>query len=147
MAIGARRAPIAMLWIVSLAALALAGCAPPPDDSGPAAAARDFVAALEARDVGAIIGLLEPSDWRAEIGPELRSYLGYLSALQLRDAGYTVSRNDGRTAQVRITGTLAYTLAESGASGERPVDLLVETVRVGDSWYLRSLDLPRPSGQ
>jgi hypothetical protein len=45
---------------------------------------------------------------------------------------------------VHIVGTLAYTLAEGGSSGERPVDLLVETVRVGGAWYLRSLDLPQP---
>ncbi|MBX0326915.1 S8 family serine peptidase [Oscillochloris sp. ZM17-4] len=70
-----------------------------------------------------------------------------VSALELRDAAYRVARNDGATAQVRISGTLVYALAEGGASGERPVDLSVETVRVGDSWYLRSLDLPQPTGE
>ncbi|NTV04750.1 S8 family serine peptidase, partial [bacterium] len=40
---------------------------------------------------------------------------------------------------------MAYTLAEGGRSGEIPVDLRVDTVRVGDAWYLRSLELPQPS--
>jgi hypothetical protein len=135
-----------MKWVLAIiATITLLGCtAQPPDNAGPADAARRFVAALESRDTGAIMDLLEPSDWRKEIGPELRSYLGLISALNLRDASYTVTQNDGASAQVRITGTLAYTLAESGTSGERPVDLLVETVRVGGAWYLHSLDLPQP---
>ncbi len=139
-----------LIWLLILlppSSFLLSGCAARPDNSGPADAARRFVAALEARDAGAIVGLLEPTDWRAEIGPELRGYLAMISAIELRDPAYSVARNDGTTAQVHITGTLAYTLAEGGASGERPVDLRVEAVRVGDSWYLRSLDLPQTSGE
>ncbi|NNJ09467.1 hypothetical protein EKD04_003900 [Chloroflexales bacterium ZM16-3] len=86
--------------LVLLAVIVLAGCAARPDDSGPADAARRFVAALEARDASAIIDLLEPSDWRAETGPELRSYLGMVSSLELRDAAYSVAENNGPTAQV-----------------------------------------------
>jgi hypothetical protein len=135
-----------MKWVLAIiATITLLGCtAQPPDNAGPADAARRFVAALEARDTSAIMDLLEPSDWRKEIGPELRSYLGLISALNLRDASYMVTQNDGASAQVHITGTMAYTLAESGAGGERPVDLLVEVVRVDGAWYLRSLDLPQP---
>jgi hypothetical protein len=139
-----KRSVAFILVALSLTLFGLFGCAAPPDDVGPAEAARRFVAALEARDASAIIDLLEPSDWRAEIGPELRSSLGMLSALQLRGPAYAVSQNDGTTAQVHITGTLAYTLAEDGRSGEIPVDLRVDTVRVGAAWYLHSLELPQP---
>jgi len=131
--------------LVLLCALLAAACAPRPvDNEGPVRAVEAFVAALEARDASAIIGLLEPSDWRGEIGPELRSYLGSLQAIQLRNAAYSVISNTGDTAVVRLVGTAAYTLAENGASGERPVDLRIETARVDGQWYLRQLQLPRP---
>lgn len=127
-------------------ALALGACAlGPRDTAGPVAAVRAFVAALEARDASAIIALLEPTDWRAEIGPELRASLALLAALELRDAAYAVEEHRGDQATVRVTGTLAYSLADGGA-GERPVRLLVETVRVGGAWYLRGLELPQPAG-
>jgi hypothetical protein len=133
----------ALLLVGSLVLSSLLGCGRPVDNAGPLAAARAFVAALEARDASAIIGLLEPSDWRKEIGPELRSYLGYLQALSLRDPEYRVERNDGASAQVRVSGTVSYTLAEDGTSGEHPVDLQVELVLVGGAWYMHSLDLPQ----
>gem|GEM_PF-2069415 len=124
----------------------LAACAPSPpaDTEGPVRAAEAFVAALEARDTSAIIRLLEPSDWRGEIGPELRSYLGLMEELELRDPQYSVLEQQGDTAVVQVTGSFAYKFAEGGASGERPVDLRVETVLVADTWYLRGLDLPQP---
>lgn len=142
----ARRSRLALLvacWLLPLAILA--GCAPQPiDNTGPLDAVERFVAALEARDASAIIRLLEPTDWREEIGPELRSYLGYLTAIDLRDAHYSVVEHDGDRAVVRVVGTLAYTLAEDGSSGERPVDLRIETARVDGAWYLRQLLLPQP---
>jgi hypothetical protein len=125
--------------------LALAGCAlAPQDDEGAIRATQAFVAALEARDASAIIELLEPSDWRAEIGPELRSYLGLVEAIELRDETYRVVERRGDGASVQVQGTFAYTFADGGASGERPVDLLIETVRVDDQWYLRGVALPQP---
>lgn len=128
-----------------LLALSGAACATQPrDNEGPTRAVAAFVAALEARDASAIIALLEPSDWRAEIGPELRSYLGHVSALELREPRYSLVEHTGDGAVVRVSGTLAYTLAEGGASGERPVDLRIEVARVGGAWYLRQLQLPQP---
>lgn len=129
----------------ALAGLLLLGaCAGPVDNDGPLRTVQAFIAALEARDASAIIALIEPTEWRREIGPELRTYLGYLDSIAVPDAAYTIEQNQGDTAVVRVTGTLAYTLAESGFSDERPFDLQIEVVRVDGAWYLRSLQLPQP---
>jgi hypothetical protein len=126
-------------------ALLLVACGPTPrDTAGPVRAAEAFVAALEARDASAIIELIEPSEWRAEIGPELRSYLGLVAELDLSGERYEVVEHQGDTATVQDTGTFAYTFAEGGESGERPVELWVETVRVDGRWYLRGVALPQP---
>lgn len=134
------------VWILCLAcALLLGACTPAPvDNDGPIQTVRAFVVALESRDAGAIIALIEPTDWRREIGPELRTYLGYLATIAITDETYAIERHQGDTAIVRVTGTLQYALAESGAGGERPFDLQIEVVRVDGVWYLRSLQLPQP---
>jgi hypothetical protein len=131
---------------VILVAVALLGaaCGGPVDNVGPVQTVQAFIAALEARDASAIIALIEPTEWRREIGPELRMYLGYLDTIAIPDAAYTVERNQGDTSVVRVTGTLNYTLAESGFSDERPFDLQINLVRVDGAWYLRSLQLPQP---
>ena len=125
--------------------LLLVSCSLAPQDAeGPVRVVEGFVAALEARDASAIIQLIEPSEWRAEIGPELRSYLGLVDEIDLSGERYEVVEQRGDTATVQVTGTFTYTFAEGGASGERPVDLYVETVRVDGQWYLRGLALPQP---
>lgn len=134
-------AGISCLWL--LVAL-VSGCANKAvDNEAPVETVRQFIAALEDRDVSAMIDLLEPTDWRKEIGPELRSYLGYVKTLELRDEQYTVERNDGQKATVRLTGTLSYALADD-ASGERPIDLAIDLVEVDGQWYMHSLELPQP---
>lgn len=134
-----------LLYLGLVLLLALTACGqPPPDPAGAIAVAEQFVAALEERDASAMIGLLEPSEWRSEVGPELRSYLGMLDVLELRDARYSVVEQAGDSAVVQVTGSFAYRFAEGEGSGERPVDLRVETVRVGEQWYLRGLALPQP---
>lgn len=138
-----RGTSVVQIGMLALVCLLFVGCAQPVDNEGPVAVVRQFVGALEARDPSAIIALLEPTEWRAEIGPELRSYLGYLEALDLREEAYTVAENSGDTALVRVTGTLSYTL-EEGASGEIPVDLQLQVVRIDGIWYLRDLELPQP---
>lgn len=125
--------------------LLLVSCgAAPQDAEGPLRVVEAFVVALEARDASAIIQLIEPSEWRAEIGPELRSYLGLVEAIDLSGERYAIVEQRGDTATVQVTGTFAYSFADGGASGERPVDLYVETVRVDGQWYLRGLALPQP---
>lgn len=133
------------LVLVLIALWAIAACGPPPPDpAGAVAAVEAFVEALEARDASGIIQLLEPSEWRGEIGPELRSYLGMMETLELRDPTYSVVEQQGNVAVVAVEGTFAYSFAETDGSGERPVDLRVETVLLGDQWYLRALELPQP---
>ncbi len=133
-------------WLLVLLCSTLFGAcgSGPVDNAGPVRTVQAFVSALEARDASAIIDLIEPTEWRREIGPELRSYLGYLATIAIADPIYMVERNQGDTAVVRVTGTLNYALAESGAGGERPFDLQIEVVRVDGDWYLRSLQLPQP---
>lgn len=134
-------------YLLPLTFCLLTACsARPIDNQGPVLAVERFVAALEQRDPSAIIDQLEPTEWRKEIGPELRSYLSHIAEIAISDEAYTVEQNDGELAVVRLTGTLSYTLAESEVSGERPVDLQIEVVRVGDTWYLRGLELPQPGG-
>lgn len=140
-----RRGRVVALAVAAWCLLLLAGCARPPDTAGPIAAVERFVAALEARDASAIIAGLEPSDWRGEIGPELRTYLGMLRRVELHDERYRVVSGDETTAVVELRGTLAYSFAE-GAAGERAFELLIETVRVGERWYLRGVELPQPEG-
>jgi hypothetical protein len=130
------------LLLVTLAACALPGTA--PDNTGPLQVAQQFVKALEDRDVSGVLALIEPADWRKEIGPELRSYVGYVERIHFRDPRYAVAKNDGDQASIRLTGTLEYSLRD-GPAGERPVDVLLEVVRLDGTWYLRSFDLPPPS--
>ncbi len=145
---GKRRDATFALCLLPLAlCLSLSACRLAPQDTeGPVRVVEAFVAALEARDASAIIQLIEPSEWRAEIGPELRSYLGLVDTIDLSGERYEVVEQQGDTATVQVTGAFAYTFADGGASGERPVDLYVETVRVDGQWYLRGLALPQPGG-
>lgn len=140
----ARSAAPRLMLIVAVAVLLAACTSGPVDNAGPVRAVEAFIAALEARDASAIIAQIEPTEWRREIGPELRTYLGYLDSIAVADPIYRVERNQGDTALVRVTGTLQYTLAETGFSDERPFDLQIEVVRVAGAWYLRSLQLPQP---
>lgn len=129
-----------------LALLLLASCSSVarPDDFAPTKKVNEFVAALEARNPSAVIALLEPGDWRREIGPELRIYFRYMAALQLRNRDVSIVENDGGLAIVRLKGDLAYTLSESNVQGEQPIDLIIEVVNIRGTWYLRSFQLPTP---
>ena len=113
------------------------------DDEGPRQVVRSFVEALEARDAGRLLDLIEPADWRKEIGPELRSYVAYIETLSFRDPQYTVMDNTGDQAHVRLVSTLEYTIKDV-KPGEQKVDLVFEVVRIDGIWYLRSFNLPQP---
>jgi hypothetical protein len=138
-----RRTFFCVLYAACCIALFACGT-PPPDSAGALDAVEQFVAALEARDASAIIRLMEPSDYRGELGPELRAYLGMLEVLELRDPRYSVVEQDGNLAVVAVEGIFAYSFAETEESGERAVDLHVETIFVDDAWYLRGVELPQP---
>jgi hypothetical protein len=130
--------------LLVLLILSVAACTTAVDTEGPVQAVRDFVVALEARDASAIIAQLEPTEWRTQISPELRAYLGLVETIDLYDEQYAVEEHDGELALVRLTGMLDYSLQEGAAAGTQPVDLLFEVVRIDGVWYLRSLDLPPP---
>ncbi len=130
-------------WL-ALLLLASCGSVARPDDFAPTKKVDEFVAALEARNPSAVIALLEPGDWRREIGPELRIYFRYMAALQLRNKEVSVVENDGGLAIMRLKGDLVYTLSESNVQGERPIDLIIEVVHIQGTWYLRSFQLPTP---
>ncbi len=127
--------------------LLLAACAASSDSSTSGAAAVEhvqaFVAALEARDASAVLATLEPADWRREIGPELRSYMSYVEAIEFQAPAYEVLTNDGTTAEVRLRADLRYQLRDL-EPGEQPIDTVFELVQVDGAWYLRSLNLPTP---
>jgi hypothetical protein len=124
----------------------LFGCALPgarPDDAAPRRVVERFVEALEDRDASALLALIEPADWRREIGPELRSYVGYVQRISFRRPTYTVESNNGDEARVRFVATLEYEI-EGVEPGEQPVDIIFEVVRLDGTWYVRSFDLPQP---
>jgi hypothetical protein len=124
----------------------LFGCALPaarPDDAAPRRVVERFVEALEDRDASALLALIEPADWRREIGPELRSYVGYVQRISFRRPTYTVESNNGDEARVHFVATLEYEI-EGVEPGEQPVDIIFELVRLDGTWYVRSFDLPQP---
>ncbi|MDW8147070.1 MAG: hypothetical protein RMJ48_12395 [Roseiflexaceae bacterium] len=135
----------------SVAALAIAGIAlwqftSPPDpmsDPRPVQTVQNFVAATEARDVSQMLSYIEPTDLKRQIGPELRSYMEYITNLRFDNETYTLVDNDGSIAHVRLTGIVRYTVDYGSiSSGERPFDAVFELVLLEGAWYLRSLQLP-----
>lgn len=124
----------------------LSACALPgakPDDAAPRRVVERFVEALEDRDASALLALIEPADWRREIGPELRSYVGYVQSIRFRNPDYSVVSNNGDEARVRFEATLEYEISEV-PPGDQRVDIIFELVRLDDTWYVRSFDLPQP---
>jgi hypothetical protein len=140
--------PKAKAFALALSSFALlASCAlpgSPPDDAAPRRVVERFVEALEDRDASALLALIEPADWRREIGPELRSYVGYVQRIRFRSPAYDVVSNNGDEARVRFSATLQYEI-EGVEPGEQPVDIIFELVRLDDTWYVRSFDLPQPA--
>ena len=117
--------------------------AAPPDDAAPRRVVERFVEALEDRDTSALIALIEPADWRREIGPELRSYVGYVQRIRFRNPDYKVESNNGDEAHVRFKAALEYEIKEV-PPGKQDVDIIFELVRLDGTWYVRSFDLPQP---
>lgn len=118
----------------------------PPDpmtDPRPAQVVRDFVAATESRDVTRMLELVEPTDLKRQLSPELRAYMEYVTDLRFENTTYTLVDSDGAIAHVRLTGTVRYTIDYGTVhSGENSVDTVFELVVLEGSWYLRSLTLP-----
>jgi hypothetical protein len=127
-------------WLLACALLAACGGATPADDEAAVQVVRDFVAAWEAGDTSSVLTLIEPAEWREEIGPEVRAYTGRIEQLRFENPSYELVDNTGEVAHVRLRGTLNYRLRESG-TGEQEVDILVEVAKIDGSWYVRGVDL------
>jgi hypothetical protein len=113
----------------------------PMNDQRPVAVVQGFAAAVEAKDPSKMLSYVEPTRFRKEIGPEIRSYVSYIESIRFVNPQYQLLENDGRRALVRWTATAEYSLRELG-SGQRAVDTTFELVNLEGAWYLRSIDLP-----
>lgn len=141
-----RRLPVLGAVVALLAGIALGAVwwiQRPEADTRPIEVVRNFAAALEARDVSAMLALLEPSDLTRQLSPELRIYVEYLRKIDFQDDAYELLANDGVHAQVRWTATMHYTIdIGREISGEHPVDSIVRLTKLEGSWYLSSVELP-----
>jgi hypothetical protein len=137
-----------LLIVAALAVVLIGGIATlvtvlnnPMNDQRPVAVVQGFAAAVEAKDPSKMLSYVEPTRFRKEIGPEIRSYVAYIESIRFVNPQYQLLENDGRRALVRWTATAEYTLRELG-SGQRPVDTTFELVNLEGAWYLRSIELP-----
>jgi hypothetical protein len=147
------RVPGPWRWAILVAGVALiAGVAflltrpaDPLSDARPVEVVQGFAAAIEARDVSKMLSYVEPTIFRREISPEIRSYIEYLKDVRFTNARYTLLDSDGERAHVRWTATMIYTLdlGSQTKSGERPIDTTFELTKFEGTWYLRSAVLPK----
>lgn len=134
-------------WVWYGLLLVVLGCgAPAAPDDGPVRLVQQVAAAWEAGDSTTILNSIEPSAWRREIGAEIRQYTGIIQSLALDDPTYTLLNNDGTLARVRLEARLRYSLRD-GRTGTQPLNLIIETVQLDGTWYIRQLDLAQLSGQ
>lgn len=126
---------------------ALAFLTRPPDpmsDPRPVEVTQRFVAAIEARDVNAMLALVEPTVLKREMRPELTAYIDYIEEARFENATYQLIDNDGERAHVRWTATMHYRLnyGDEIKTGERVIDSIAELIKIEGAWYLSGLALP-----
>jgi hypothetical protein len=138
-----RRLPVLVALLLLLALAACTQGASSEDNEAATQVVRSFVAAVEDRDASRIINLIEPADWRKDIGPELRSYVSFLERAEFRNPQYTVIDNTGDLAHIRLVSTMEYKI-KGVPSDEQQWDLTFEVVKLDGTWYLRNFDLPAP---
>lgn len=133
-----------IIGLVLAIGMVLAACSGKPSEADNEAAiqvAKDFVAAVEKRDPSAMLALIEPTDWRREIAPELRSYMGYVQSITFQNPEYSLIDNTGELAHVRLVSSMEYALEGTGTA-KQDVDLTFELVKLDGTWYLRTFTLP-----
>lgn len=135
---------VCLLMIGLLALLAACGSPPPAETETPPPVQKtqEFVAALSTRDASQILALIEPTDWRNEMSPELRSALALVESVSFEDMTYELQ--DGSTdqeAQVRVTGTVNYTI-QGAEPAQEVLDVTVALVQIDSEWYIRTFDVP-----
>ena len=147
------RLPGPALWAIIACLVALAGGAAflltrpsdPMSDPRPVEVVRGFAGAIEARDTSKALSYVEPTVFRREISPEIRSYLERFAEVRFENPSYQLLDSDGETAHVRWTATMRYTIGQGGdaRSGQRPIDTTFELRKIEGGWYLHSAKLPQ----
>jgi hypothetical protein len=134
-----------VLAAVAGAVFLLARTSDPMRDTHPTQVVQGFAAALEARDASKALAYVEPTVFRREISPEVRSYVEYLQEVRFENARYELLDSDGEVAHVRWTATMHYTLnlGSETKSGDRPIDTTFELRQVEGNWYLHDAKLPK----
>lgn len=146
-----RRGPVGWMIVAGALAVFAAGLflltrpSDPMTDPKPVEIVQGFAAAIEAKDASKMLSYVEPTVFRREIGPEVRSYVEYLQNVRFENARYELLDSDGQTAHVRWTATMRYTLnlGSETKSGERPIDTTFELRKIEGNWYLHGAKLPQ----
>ena len=122
-----------------LALFLLTRPADPLSDPRPVEVVRGFAAALEAKDADKLLAAIEPTVFRREISPEIRSYVEYLQEVRFDNARYELLDSDGERA-----ATMHYTLdlGDETKAGQQPIDTTFELSKIEGTWYLHSAKLP-----
>jgi hypothetical protein len=125
--------------------LLLAACASPASqpDSPAVAVIKEFILAIEARDPAQMLALLEPTDWRRQMGTELRLYTASIEHIEFHDETYEVLESSAEHAEVYLHATLDYRI-RGAEEYEREIDIVVEVVQQDGEWYVRDFALPGP---
>jgi hypothetical protein len=136
---------VAGLVVIAGVVLLLTRAPNPASDTRPVEIVKGFADAIVAKDADKMLGFVEPTVYRREIGPEVRAYVEYLQDVRFDNARYELLDNDGQRAHVRWTATMHYTLnlGSETKSGDRPVDTIFELTKFEGNWYLHSAKLPR----
>jgi len=146
-----RRLAGPLAWAIAIAALAIAGGAiflltrpgDPMSDPRPVEVVQGFASAIESRDASKMLSFVEPTVFRREISPEIRSYVEHLREARFENPRYQLLDSDGDVAHVRWTATMRYTLdlGSETRSGQRPIDTTFELLKIEGSWYLHAMKL------
>jgi hypothetical protein len=116
----------------------------PMQDRRPIEVTQRFVTAVGQRDVTNMLAQFEPTEYRRQASPELRSYMEYVEQFDIVDPRYELLSNDGERAQVRWIGTLNYRLnfGSTVKSGTSQINTIIELTKIEGNWYISSARLP-----
>lgn len=127
--------------------LLLVACSGSAERNAPVEVVRQFVAASEARDLNAMLELVEPVEWRKQIVPELQQALAQIEGLSYAEQRFDLLDNENDLAHVRFQGVVMIDLRGRDPLPPRTLDQTFELVRLEGRWYIRGLTLPLPEGE
>lgn len=133
-----------ILCIIGLAGLLVACSAPAAEEATEEnapqiAVIEQFEAALEARDVSAMLALIEPSETRYENSAELRLLMNSIEELRFAEMEYMLVMSDDTNATVQVQGTLFYTIGGEDPA-EYAINTTVDMVNVDGDWYMQGFN-------